>query len=69
MNEQDFNLKRDRYGLVSSDTYKELRKQQLDMIVKFSVGDVEPLEIRGMLRLIAKTDEWRSDFIRLKDKR
>lgn len=69
MDEQEFNLKRDRFGLVSSDTYKELRKQQLDMIVQFSLGDVEPLEIRGMLRLIGKTDEWRKDFIKLKAKR
>lgn len=69
MNEQDFNLKRDRFNLVSSDFYKELRKQQLDVIVKLSMADVEPLEIRGMLRLIGKTDEWKADFIKIKDKR
>lgn len=69
MNEQEFNLKRDRFGLVSSDTYKELRRHQLDMIVDKARNNYEPLEIRGMLRLIGLTDEWREDFIKLKEKR
>lgn len=69
MDEQEFNLKRDRFDLISTDIFKKLRKMQLDMIVQLSMGNIEPLEVRGMLRLVGKTDEWRNDFIKIKDKR
>lgn len=69
MDEQEFNLKRDRFGLVTSENYKKIREQQLNMIVSMASSNLDALEIRGMLRLIGKTDEWKEDFIKLKNKR
>lgn len=69
MNEQDFNLIRDRADIVSSEIYKELRKHQLNTIVDKAKNNYEPLEIRGMLKLIALSDEWKDDFLKLKAKR
>lgn len=68
MDEKEFDLIRDRYGLVTSDTYKAIRTNQLDMIVGYS-ANCEPLELRGMLKLIKKTDEWRDEFLKVKEKR
>ena len=69
MNEQDFNLIRDRSDIVSSEIYRELRKHQLNTIVDKAKNNYEPLEIRGMLKLIALSDEWKDDFLKLKAKR
>lgn len=69
MDEKEFNLARDRFDLVATETYKKIRENQLNMIVDFSKSNCEPLELRGMLRLIGKTDDWRDDFIKIKSKR
>ena len=44
-------------------------KEQLEMIVGFARNNVEGNDIRAMLKLIAKTDEWEQDFKKIQDKR
>ena len=41
---------------------RAIRKEQLEMIVGFARNNVEGNDIRAMLKLIAKTDEWEQDF-------
>lgn len=68
MDEKEFNQKRDRSELVKTDIWKEIRKEQLEMIVDFS-RNYEGNEIKAMLRLIAKTDEWEEDFTKAQERR
>ena len=69
MDEAEFNQKRDRSELIKSDVWKSIRKEQLEMIVGFARNSVEGNDIRAMLKLIAKTDEWEQDFKKIQDKR
>ncbi len=69
MNEKEFNLKRDKYELVITDVYKRIKQEQLEMIISFARFDYDEKEIKGMLKLIAKTDEWENDFLRIQEKR
>ena len=68
MDEQEFNTKRDRYELVTTDVYKKIKNQQLEVILGLAKVNYEPLELRGMLKLIAKTDDWKEDFIKIRKK-
>jgi hypothetical protein len=69
MDEKEFNEKRDRFGLVTSDIYKHIKEKQLEMIIGYAKRDYDEKEIRGMLKLIGKTDEWKEDFLKLQEKR
>ena len=62
MDEKEFNIKRDRHNLAISDVWNSIRKEQLEMIIGFAKNNYEGNDIRAMLKLIAKTDEWQSDF-------
>ena len=51
-----------KYDIVSSEEYKEFRQYQLDKIVRLSTSQIEPLELKGMLKLISYTDSWVDDY-------
>lgn len=55
-------------NLVFSPEYKRIRELQLDRIVELSIGNIEPLELKGMLRNIAETDKWALRFDKEKKK-
>ena len=42
--------------------YDELRKEQLEFIVRASKGQIDDKLIRGMLMLIAETDSWKTAY-------
>lgn len=69
MEEKEFNEKRDKYGLVCSEQYKKIRERQINMILGYARADYDEKELKGMLKLIAKTDEWKDDFIKIQNKR
>lgn len=54
--------------LVYSAKYKRIRELQLNRIVELSIGNIEPLELKGMLRNIAETDKWAGRFDKEKKK-
>ena len=66
MDEQEFNTKRDRFELVNDEKYKKIKTHQLEMVLECARANYEPLEIRGMLKLIAKTDGWKDDFLKIR---
>lgn len=51
-----------------AEKYAELRKEQLEYIVKASKGQIEDRLLRGMLMLIAETDSWKTSYEALLDK-
>lgn len=56
-------------NLVSSDDYKSIRDYQLHHIVNLSDSCIEPVILKGMLKLIHDTDKWSEDFLREKAKK
>ena len=60
--EQEFNLKLRKSELAKSKTWQNIRTHQLEMIIGFAKNNYEGNDIRAMLKLIAKTDEWEQDF-------
>lgn len=48
--------------IVQSKTYKELKNIQLEMILGLANSNIDPVELKGMLKLIAKTDSWQEDY-------
>ncbi len=69
MNEKEFNTKRDRSDLVKTDVYKSIKSEQLEMIIDLARVNYDEKELRGMIKLIAKTDEWIKDFEKVQSKR
>ena len=68
MEEKEFYEKRDKYDLVSSSSYKKIKEFQIEIIIGLAKADYDEKEIRGMLKLIGKTDDWKRDFIKIKEK-
>lgn len=58
----DIEILREKFNLVKGDDYKKIRKHQIDKIISLANSDVDPLILKGMLKLIAKTDEWQCDY-------
>lgn len=56
---EELKLKAD---LVQTEQYKQIRQFQIDKIITLANSNIEPLELKGMLKLIAKTDCWKSEY-------
>jgi hypothetical protein len=63
----DTDLIVEKYELVKSKEYQRIRQLQLELILQNR--NIEPLELRGMLKLIAKTDEWENEFLKFKERK
>ena len=49
--------------LSQTQEWKEIRTNQIEMIIKYSTSSTyEASDIKAMLRLIAKTDEWQNEY-------
>jgi len=59
---EKFELAKFKASLISGGTYKDIRDLQLKKILELSKSDIEPLELKGMLKLIASTDNWAKEF-------
>ena len=52
-----------KYDLVVSDIYSQIKSFQIENIIRLANSDVEPLILKGMLKVLADTDKWETDFI------
>lgn len=59
----------EKYNLVTSNEWKEIRRRMLDYIVTLGNSATEPLMIQGMLNIIGKIDNWEIEFLREKELR
>ena len=48
--------------LAQSSQFQRIRQFQLEEILSVSNSKIEPAEIRGMLKLIKRTDDWVRDY-------
>ena len=62
MREEEFYRARYRDDLANSDVYELIKEQQIEMLLEFSCTNIEPLELKGMAKLIAKTGNWKKDY-------
>lgn len=53
----------EKFDLVDSPTYKQIKEFQLENILKLANSDIEPLVLKGMLKVIADTDKWKAEFL------
>ena len=60
--EKIFEIKRIKYDLVNSDVWRDIRKYQLELIIECARTNYDGNDIRAMLKLIAKTDDWEKEF-------
>lgn len=55
-------------NIINSPIYKRLRDLQLKYILDLSNHSIDPLLIKGMLKLINDTDRWADEYIKTKTK-
>lgn len=67
--EEKFNTARDKSELVKSDVWQNIRKNQIEMIIECARNNYDGNDIRAMLKLIAKTDDWEKEFIKAQSSR
>lgn len=60
------NLLVEKFNLVDSAAYKRIKEFQLENILKLANSDIEPLILKGMLKNIADTDKWETEFMKEK---
>ena len=54
--------------LIQTKEHKRVRELQLNDILQLSLGNTDPTEIKGMLKLIKLTDNWGNEFNKLAKK-
>lgn len=69
MNKEKFDKAALKADLANSRYYKDIRSFQLEKILELSMSEISPLELKGMLKLIAHTDGWKEDFERIQKDR
>ncbi len=52
----------EKFNLLGSVEYQKIKSFQLENILKLANSDIEPLLLKGMLKNIADTDKWESEF-------
>ena len=52
--------------LISTEDYSKIKSYQLENILKLSNSEINPLILQGMLKVIADTDKWKSNFVNAK---
>ena len=66
---EEFDLASLKADLVNSMQYKKIRELQLNKCLELAKSEIEPLELKGMLKLIASTDSWTEQFEKLNKQR
>lgn len=52
----------EKFDLVGLPAYKRIKELQLENILRLANSDIEPLVLKGMLKTIADTDKWETEF-------
>lgn len=58
----------EKFNLLGSVEYQKIKSYQLENILRLANSDIEPLILKGMLKNIADTDKWESEFLTEKRK-
>lgn len=58
----EIEILKEKANLVETSEYKKIRSYQVERIIDLSTSDIDEKEIKGMLKLIKSTDNWKNDF-------
>lgn len=58
--QEELKILKEKADLVQSDIYKKIRNYQIEKIITLTSTD--PLEVRGMMKLIKHTDSWLEEY-------
>jgi len=58
MTDEELELLRLKANLAQNADCKAFKEILLNMIFDYSLGDIEPAELKGMVRLLARTRDW-----------
>ena len=64
----DRELFQKRYEIVTTKTYKELRRLYQDVITELSGSAIDEKLLKGMLLLLRESDSWEAKYISAVDK-
>ena len=64
----DKNVLVEKFNLLGSVEYQKIKSYQIENILRLANSDIEPLLLKGMLKNIADTDKWESEFLAEKRK-
>ena len=64
----DRELFQKRYEIVTTKTYKELRRLYQDVITELSGSAIDEKMLKGMLLLLRESDSWKAKYISAVDK-
>lgn len=62
---EKFDIAKVKAMLASSQTYQSIKNYEIEKILELSSTNIEPLELKGMLKLVAWVDGWNKEFERL----
>ncbi len=67
---EEFEILQKKSDLVKTEQWKEIRKNQIEMIIGFSMlSTFEASDIKAMLKLIGKTDNWEQEYKKIRNKK
>ena len=55
--------------IVKSEEYKYIREKGLNKIIALSTSNIDPLELKGMLKFINFVDSWSEEYEKEKAKK
>lgn len=67
MRENQLRILKEKAEAVKSAGYQTVKKYQLDKILNLASSNIDPLELKGMLKLIASTNTWINDYEKEKE--
>lgn len=58
----ELEILKEKAELVSGNDYQKIRNYQIDKVIALSTSNIEPLELKGMLKLISYTDNFKQEY-------
>lgn len=58
----ELEILKEKAELVFGSDYQKIKNYQIEKIITLSTSSIEPLELKGMLKLIAYTDNFKQEY-------
>lgn len=58
----ELEILKEKAELVSGSDYQKIKNYQIDKIIALATSNIEPLELKGMLKLISYTDNFKQEY-------
>lgn len=58
----ELEILKEKAELISGCDYQKIKNYQIEKIITLATSNIEPLELKGMLKLIAYTDNFKQEY-------